>query len=93
MKTSNFLYLYIACLVTGSMLGMNRRVLVQGFVRMFVPLAVGTIAAVAAAIAVGLMFGYDPKHTFFFIAIPIVAGGIGEGILPLSLAYAEILGT
>ena len=28
MKTSNFLYLYIACLVTGSMLGMDRTVLV-----------------------------------------------------------------
>lgn len=93
MKTSNFLYLYIACLVTGSMLGMNRRVLIQGFVRMFVPLAVGTLAAVGAAITVGLIFGYDPKHTFFFIAMPIVAGGIGEGILPLSLAYAEILST
>lgn len=46
MKTSNFLYLYIACLVTGSMLGMNRKVLIQGFLKMFVPLAVGTIGAV-----------------------------------------------
>lgn len=92
MKTSNFLYLYIACLVTGSMLGMNRRMLIQGFVRMFVPLAVGTAAAVLAGCLVGLAFGYEVKHTFFFIVMPIVAGGIGEGILPLSLAYAEILG-
>jgi malate:Na+ symporter len=93
MKTSNFLYLYIACLVTGSMLGMNRRVLVQGFLRMFVPLAVGTLAAVAAGVSVGLLFGYAPEHTFFFIVMPIVAGGIGEGILPLSMAYSEILNT
>ena len=93
MKTSNFLYLYIACLVTGSMLGMNRKVLIQGFLKMFVPLAVGTIAAVAAGGLVGMAFGYEFKHTFFFIVMPIVAGGIGEGILPLSLAYADILGT
>lgn len=92
MKTSNFLYLYIACLVTGSMLGMNRRVLIQGFLKMFVPLAVGTAAAVAAGSLAGLVFGYEVKHTFFFIVMPILAGGIGEGILPLSLAYAEILG-
>ncbi len=92
MKTSNFLYLYIACLVTGSMLGMNRRVLVQGFLRMFVPIAVGTAAAAAAGVLVGLAFGYDVKHTFFYIVMPIIAGGIGEGILPLSLAYAEIVG-
>ena len=91
MKTSNFLYLYIACLVTGSMLGMNRRVLIQGFLRMFVPLAVGTIAAIVVGTAIGMLFGYAPKHTFFYIVMPIIAGGIGEGILPLSLAYSEIL--
>lgn len=91
MKTSNFLYLYIACLVTGSMLGMNRKVLIQGFLRMFVPLAVGTIVAVSAGVGVGLLFGYDPLHTFFYIIVPILAGGIGEGILPLSIGYAEIL--
>ncbi|WP_026259259.1 2-hydroxycarboxylate transporter family protein [Uliginosibacterium gangwonense] len=91
MKTSNFLYLYIACLVTGSMLGMNRRVLVQGFLRMFIPLAVGTIAAVVAGVGVAMLFGYEPKYTFFYIIVPILAGGIGEGILPLSMGYSEIL--
>jgi malate:Na+ symporter len=92
MKTANLQYLYIAGLVAGSILGMSHRVLVQGFMRMFIPLLVGTIAAIAAGISVGLLFGYDPKHTFFFIVIPIVGGGIGEGILPLSIGYSEILG-
>lgn len=92
MKTSNFLYLYIACLVAGSLLGMDRRVLIQGFLRMFVPLAVGTVAAVSAGLGAGLLFGHDLKHTFFFIIIPIMGGGIGEGVLPTSIAYAEILG-
>lgn len=92
MKTSNFLYFYIACLVAGSILGMNRRVLIQGFLRMFVPLAVGTVTAVAAGISIGMLFGHDPQETFFFIIIPIMGGGIGEGVLPTSIAYAEILG-
>jgi malate:Na+ symporter len=92
MKTANLQYLYIAGLVAGSILGMSHRVLVQGFTRMFVPLLVGTIVAIAAGISVGLLFGYDPKHTFFYIVIPIVGGGIGEGILPLSIGYSEILG-
>jgi malate:Na+ symporter len=91
MKTSNFLYLYIACLVTGSMLGMNRRVLIQGFLRMFVPLGVGTLCAAAAGTTLGVLFGYSAKHAFFYIVMPIIAGGIGEGILPLSLAYSEVL--
>jgi malate:Na+ symporter len=43
-------------------------------------------------VSVGLLFGYDPLHTFFYIVVPIVGGGIGEGILPLSIGYSEILG-
>lgn len=92
MKTANLQYLYIACLVAGSILGMSHKVLVQGFMRMFLPLLVGTLAAIVVGISVGLLFGYSPKHSFFFIVIPIVGGGIGEGILPLSIGYAEILG-
>lgn len=92
MKTSNFLYLYISTLVVGSILGMNRRVLIQGFTRMFIPLIFGTIASVGAGVLVGLLFGYDMKHTLFYIVVPIIGGGIGEGILPLSLGYAEVLG-
>ncbi|MBF9298417.1 2-hydroxycarboxylate transporter family protein [Mammaliicoccus sciuri] len=92
MKTSNFLYFYISCLVVGSILGMNRKMLIQGFTRMFVPLIVGTVLAVVAGMLVGLLFGYDLQHTFFYIVVPIIGGGIGEGILPLSIAYSSILG-
>jgi malate:Na+ symporter len=90
-KTANLQYLYIACLVAGSILGMDHKVLVQGFLRMFVPLLVGTAAAIAAGVLVGLLFGYEIKHTFFFIVVPILGGGLGEGVLPLSLGYAEML--
>ena len=92
MKTSNFLYLYISCLVVGSIFGMSRKILVQGFLRMFIPLTVGTLAAISAGLLVGSLFGFSMHRTFFYIIIPIVGGGIGEGILPLSLAYSEILG-
>jgi malate:Na+ symporter len=92
MKTSNFLYLYISTLVVGSILGMNRKVLIQGFTRMFVPLVLGTLASVVVGVLVGLLFGYDMKHTLFYIIVPIIGGGIGEGILPLSLGYSQILG-
>lgn len=92
MKDANFLYFVIASLVVGSILGMNRTILVQGMIRMFVPLVAGTVAAIAAGILVGVSFGYSVHHTLFYIIVPIIGGGIGEGILPLSLAYAHILG-
>lgn len=92
MKDANFLYFVIASLVVGSILGMNRVVLIQGMVRMFAPLLAGIITAVTVGLLVGQLFGYSVYHTFFFIIVPILGGGIGEGILPLSLAYSAILG-
>ncbi len=92
MKEANFLYFVIACLVVGSILGMNRKILIQGMVRMFVPLVIGTATAVVTGLLVGKLCGYSLYHTFFFIIVPIIGGGIGEGILPLSLAYSALLG-
>ncbi len=91
MKGSNFLYFYIACLVSGSILGMMRTTLIQGFLRMFIPLLVGTIASCIVGVGVGTLTGIGAYKSLFFVVIPIISGGIGEGILPLSVAYAEIL--
>lgn len=91
MKTSNFLYLYIAMVIIGSILGMNRIVLIKGFLKMFVPLLCGTLASMGIGIAVGQLFGLSLYETFFYICVPIMAGGVGEGALPLSIGYAGIL--
>lgn len=77
MKEANLLYFVIACLVVGSILGMNRILLIQGMIRMFVPLVVGTLMAVLSGLIVGSLFGFTPYHTFFFIIVPIIGGGIG----------------
>lgn len=92
MKTSNFLYLYISCLVAGSITGMNRKTLIHGFIRIFIPMIAGTLVAVAAGLGVAMLFGYSAYHAFFYIIVPIIAGGVGEGILPLSIAFSQILG-
>jgi malate:Na+ symporter len=91
MKDANFLYFYICALVSGSILGMNRVVLIQGFLRMFVPLVTGTLAAVCVGMLAGLVFGYDLHRSFFYVIMPIFAGGVGEGILPLSIGYSGVL--
>ncbi|MGH8781735.1 2-hydroxycarboxylate transporter family protein [Paraburkholderia sp.] len=91
-KSSNILYLFIAAIIVGSVLSMDRRVLVKGFAKIFVPLCAGSIAAAVVGTAVGALLGIGVKHTLFFIVIPIMAGGVGEGALPLSAGYAQILG-
>ena len=92
MKQANFLYFYIACLVCGSILGMNRKILVQGLMRMIVPMALGMILAMGVGTLVGTLLGLSWKHSLFYIVTPVLAGGIGEGILPLSLGYSAITG-
>ena len=89
-KASNFLYLFIAAIIVGSILGMDRRVLISGFVKIFVPIALGSVVALAVGMAVGVSLGLDPKHTLFFVVIPIMAGGVGEGAIPLSVGYASL---
>lgn len=91
-KTDNLLYLYIASLVVGSILGIDHRVLGTGFLKMLVPFLAGTLVAVAVGLSAGALMGFEMKHTFFFIITPILGGGIGEGILPLSIAYAQTAG-
>jgi malate:Na+ symporter len=90
-KASNFLYLFIASIIVGSILSMDRQVLIKGFLKIFVPLAVGSIVAGAVGTAIGMLLGLGAYHTFFFIVVPIMAGGVGEGAIPLSIGYAEIL--
>ncbi|HEY1150945.1 MAG TPA: 2-hydroxycarboxylate transporter family protein [Pseudoduganella sp.] len=91
-KSSNFLYLFIASIVVGSIFSMDRTVLVQGFLKIFAPLATGTVAAALVGTGVGTALGLGWQHTLFFIVIPIMAGGVGEGAIPLSIGYAAILG-
>src|SRR5436190_7395278 len=71
---------------------MDRQVLVQGFLKIFVPLAVGSIVAGIVGTLVGTLLGMGAYHTFFFVVVPIMAGGVGEGAIPLSVGYSEILG-
>ena len=59
---------------------------------MIVPMALGMILAMGVGTLVGTLLGLGWKHSLFYIVTPVLAGGIGEGILPLSLGYSAITG-
>jgi len=90
-RSSNFLYLFISSIIVGSILGMDRHVLISGFLKVFVPLSIGSVVAGAVGTLVGMVLGLGAKHTFFFLVAPVMAGGVGEGAIPLSVGYGSIL--
>ena len=90
-KSTNFLYLFIAAVVVGSIFSMDRSVLIRGFLKLFVPMAAGSVAALLVGTAVGTALGLGASHTLLMIVIPVMAGGVGEGAIPLSVGYALLL--
>ena len=90
-KSTNILYLYICCIIVGSIMSMNRTTLIQGFLRIFFPMLCGEIVGMVVGVGVGTALGLEPFHVFFFIVLPIMAGGVGEGAIPLSIGYAALM--
>lgn len=90
-RQSNFLYLYIAAVIVGSVFGIDRTMLIRGFLKIFAPLAAGSVAALLVGSTVGTVLGLGFKHTLLYIVVPVMAGGVGEGALPLAMGYSAIV--
>ncbi|WJY13372.1 2-hydroxycarboxylate transporter family protein [Pectobacteriaceae bacterium CE90] len=90
-KSTHILYLYICCIIVGSIMSMNRQTLIQGFLRIFFPMVCGEVVGMLVGMGVGMALGMNPFHIFFFLVLPIMAGGVGEGAIPLSMGYATLL--
>ena len=91
MRGGGFLDFYIAALITGSILGMNRKLLIKASVRYLPAILGGVIAAMGAAAVVGAAIGFGAKEAMLFIALPIMGGGMGAGAVPLSQIFAQPL--
>lgn len=82
-----FLDWYIAALITGSILGMNRKLLVKAAARYFPAIFGGLILAFALCCGVAAIMGYPVMNALLLIALPIMGGGMGAGATPLSKIF------
>lgn len=92
MKGEGFLDFYIAALITGSILGMSRSLLIKAAIRYLPAILGGVVCALGLAGIVGFISGYGATKAVFFIAIPIMGGGMGAGAVPLSQIFGGSLG-
>lgn len=91
MNNNNFLMFFITLLVVGSIASMNRRTLVKATARIIIILICCDIIGSAVGTLAGMLFGLSAFEAYFFVVAPIMAGGVGEGAVPLSIGYASIL--
>ena len=82
-----FLDWYIAALITGSILGMNRKLLVKAAARYFPAIFGGLIMAFGLCMAVAAIMGYPVMNALLLISLPIMGGGMGAGATPLSKIF------
>ncbi|MBP1919000.1 2-hydroxycarboxylate transporter family protein [Youngiibacter multivorans] len=92
MKGGGFLDFYIAALITGSILGMNKKLLIKASLRYFPTIIGGVVVSLAFVALGGLLFGQAPGESIAYIGIPIMGGGMGAGAVPISQVFANGLG-
>lgn len=86
-----FLNFYIAALITGSILGMNRTLLIRAAAR-YLPAIIGGVAVSLLGVGlVGSLIGYGFKEAILYIGVPIMGGGMGAGAVPLSKIFGAQL--
>ncbi|SDO17793.1 2-hydroxycarboxylate transporter family protein [Alkalicoccus daliensis] len=92
MTTGGFLNFYIAALITGSILGMNSKILKKVGLRYFLPIGGAILGAVVLTAIIGSLVGFTLQEAVLVIAMPILGGGMGAGAVPMSQVYSELLG-
>lgn len=83
-----FAELVVTGLIVGSILSMDRKMLMKTGPRFFVPLLGGVFAALLIGGGVGHLIGFGFAETIFFVVGPIMGGGMAAGAVPMAEIYA-----
>lgn len=88
----SFLNVFITMLVVGSLLGIDRDVLIKSG-SLYIPTLLCSLlgACVFGAVA-GMIFGNDPMYLITAYVMPIMGGGAGAGAVPMAQVYADVTG-
>lgn len=87
-----FIDLFVSVLITGSILSINRTLLVRALKGYFPAIFGGIAVSFAFGAAIGMAFGKSPLDIIAMYALPIMGGGTGAGAIPLSEIYSNITG-
>ena len=92
MSGYNFLNVFISLLIVGSLLGMDRKVLIKSG-SLFTPAILASIVGAGVlGILGGLVIGKSPMEIITAYVLPIMGGGAGAGAVPMAQVYGDVTG-
>jgi len=91
-KEMDYLGWVVGGLICGSILGMDRKLLINAGLRYFIPITGGLIVSFLMAGLVGIATGYGFVPAIMFVALPIMGGGTAAGAVPMSEVFAQATG-
>ena len=92
MSTYNFLNVFICFLVVGSLLGLDRKLLIKSSV-LYLPALLASLAGAALlGVLGGMLFGISPAEIITAYVLPIMGGGAGAGAIPMAQVYQDVTG-
>ena len=92
MDDADFLSFFIIFLITGSILALDRKLLIRSFAGYIPAIFGGLLGAGVLGIAAGFIFGVSPVDILLKYVCPVMGGGNGAGAVPLSQIYETVTG-
>ncbi|MCR1898829.1 2-hydroxycarboxylate transporter family protein [Irregularibacter muris] len=92
MDDVDFLTLFVVVLITGSVLSVDRKLLVRSFLGYIPAILGGVLFAMIFGIVAGLFMGIAPVEVAIKYVLPIMGGGNGAGAVPLSEIWEATTG-
>lgn len=88
----SFLNVFISFMIVGSLVGMDRKVLIKSG-SLFIPaILAGIVGSGLLGVLAGLLIGKSPVEMLTAYVLPIMGGGAGAGAIPMAQVYSDVTG-
>jgi malate:Na+ symporter len=92
-ERADLLGIFICVIIVGSLLSLDTRILLNVLSRIWIVLLVSSGVAAILGVLSGTLLGLSSGLTLLEVVVPMMAGGITAGALPLAAALADLEGS